>query len=135
MNQINKTDKDIIERQSTLKSLTKNHLFRSPFFIKNIVLILSEISVYVNIDQKDELEKLTDMFIPLLTVKGFMTNGKEELVNYTLKTVERLCIKMPSLITIRRYYMISKLLSENIKLSSREYLCNLLSIIPDSNIK
>lgn len=91
--------------------------------------------MYVNVDQKDQLEKLTDMFIPLLTVKGFITHGKEELVNYTLRTVERLCQKMPSLITIKRFYMISKLLSEGIKLSSREYLCNLLSIIPDSQVQ
>ena len=89
----------------------------------------------MNVDQKEQLEKLTDMFIPLLTVKGFITHGKEELVNYTLKTVDRLCQKMPSLITIKRFYMISKLLSEKIRLSSREYLCNLLSIIPDSKIQ
>ena len=115
--------------------LTKAQVYRASGFVKNIVFILSELSVYVNIDQKDKLEKLTDMFIPLLTMKGFMTNGKEDLINYTLKTVERLCQKMPSLITIKRYYMISKLLSENIRLSSREYLCNLLAITPKGSIK
>jgi hypothetical protein len=126
---------DKTEKTMAKNNLTKTQVFRSPSFIKTIVLILSELSIYVNIDQKSDLEKLTDMFIPLLTVKGFVMTGKEDLVNYTLKTVERLCNKMPSLLTTKRYYLISKLLSENIKLSTRNHLCSLLTIIPDSKIK
>ena len=68
----------------------RSQTLRSQGFIKDIVFILSELSVHVNLDQKDYLEQLTDMFIPLLTVKGFLTNGNEELISFTIKTVERL---------------------------------------------
>lgn len=126
---------DRVDKAVSQNILTKSQVFRSPSFVKTIIFVLSELSVYVNIDQKDNLEKLTDMFIPLLTVKGFVISGKEELVNYTLKTIHRLCEKMPSLITKSRYYQISKLLSERIKLSTRECLCNLLMIIPKESVK
>jgi hypothetical protein len=101
---------------------TKSEVFRSQSFIKTVVYILCELSVYVNVDQVEEMRKLTDMFIPLLAVKGFVTGGKEQLVNYTLKTVERLCTKMPSLLTTKRYYNICKLLSEPVNLTTREHI-------------
>lgn len=113
----------------------RSHVFRSQSFIKDIIFILSELSVHVNLDQKDYLEQLTDMFIPLLTVKGFLTDGNEDLIAFTITTVERLCSKMPSVITIKRYYQISKLLSDSIGLKTRSLICNLLSLIPNQKIQ
>ena len=123
------------ENQDTSISITKSQAFRSQSFIKDIIFILSELSVHVNLDQKEYLEQLTDMFIPLLTVKGFLTDGNGELVSYTLATVERLWQKMPSVITTKRYYQISRLLSENIGLKTRKLVWNLLMLTPNDKIK
>lgn len=113
---------DKIDLAISRSKKTKSQVFRTQGFIKTVVYILCELSIHVNVDQRDEMKKLTDMFIPLLAVKGFVTGGKEQLVNYTLKTVERLCTKMPSLLTVKRYYSICKLLSENLNLTTREHI-------------
>ena len=42
---------------------------------------------------------------------------------------------MPSLMTIHRFYKISRLLADRIRLSTRNYILDLLYIIPDDKIK
>ena len=82
---LSKFDKSVSERL-----VNNSDVFRSRTFIKRIIYILSELSVYVNIDQKEILEKLAEMLIPLITVKGFISGSKEDLVNHTFLTIERL---------------------------------------------
>lgn len=117
------------------KLITNSEVFRQRTFIKRIVYILSEISVHVNLDQKEILEKLTGMLIPLVTIKGFITSNREDLTNHTIKTIERLCEKMPSLMTITRFYKISRLLAETLKITTRLHIWDLLYVIPDPRIK
>lgn len=80
----------VVGKGDTGDVMDGNRVFRSIGFVRTVVFILSELSKYVGIDQKEELEQMTDMFIPLITVKGFATKGKEDLVNDTLQTVQKL---------------------------------------------
>lgn len=82
---LSKFDKSVSERL-----VSNSDVFRSRTFVKRIVYILSELSVHVNIDQKEILEKLAEMLIPLITVKGFISGSKEDLINHTFVTIQRL---------------------------------------------